>query len=89
VNKKVDGGKARVVMRKDGNLEVILNSALFKGMACSKGGEKRVTFTGAKEVRVAASLILQGYGSDICSRNNGLQECAQWPSDWFQPVAEV
>jgi hypothetical protein len=54
VNKKVDGGKARVVMRKDGNLEVILNSALFKGMACSKGGEKRVTFTGAKEVRIAA-----------------------------------
>ena len=75
----MDGGKARVVMRKDGNLEVILNSALFKGMACSKGGEKRVTFTGAKEVRVAASLVLQGF--DFCLRNNGLQERAQWPSD--------
>ena len=83
----MDGGKARVVMRKDGNLEVILNSALFKGMACSKGGEKRVTFTGAKEVRGAASLILQG--SDFCLRNYGLRECIIWPSDWFQPVAEV
>ena len=41
--------RTRVVMRKEGNLEVILNSLLFKGMACEKAGDKGVTFTGAKE----------------------------------------
>jgi hypothetical protein len=30
-------GAVRVVMRKIGNLELILNSRLFSGMACKKG----------------------------------------------------
>ncbi|KAJ1475674.1 hypothetical protein T484DRAFT_3155039 [Baffinella frigidus] len=31
------GGKSRLVMRRDGNFEVILNSLLFAGMTCNKG----------------------------------------------------
>lgn len=52
-----DKGQGRVVMRRAGNLEVILNSNLFAGMAAKKGGEKGVIFTGAREGELVTYLV--------------------------------
>lgn len=54
----------RVVMRKIGNLELILNSRLFAGMACKKGGEKAVIFSGMREDGLVTFLVRTGTAAE-------------------------
>uniref|UniRef100_A0A7S4UY60 SAM domain-containing protein n=1 Tax=Guillardia theta TaxID=55529 RepID=A0A7S4UY60_GUITH len=54
-----EAGKARtrVIIRQTGSLAVLVNSALFPGMACNKGGEKGVIFTGSRDGALVTYLV--------------------------------
>lgn len=34
MNQRADGSSARLVMRREGNLRLVLNAALYRGMVC-------------------------------------------------------
>ncbi len=44
VNVQKDGSKARLIMRKENVLNVILNSLIYSGMKCNLRGDKTVLF---------------------------------------------
>ncbi len=69
---QADGGKARVLMRREGNLEVILNSALFKGMAVTR----RYTLKSDKKISLSNLIKKSFYGRFQAGRkkHEGLSE---------------
>jgi len=70
------GGKSRLVMRRDGNFEVILNSLLFAGMTCNKGGDKGVLFAGTREGELVSYLVKVGTKADADKLKTNIEDLA-------------